>query len=115
MSILDKPSVPEITPAIKIAAQIKQNVRSVYQQLLNTLEQNCKLLWKNPQANPSEIASALGTDASEVIKIFDHLTSALENIKTGSTVESKKIVGKFTVNEDGTITVEANAASSAPK
>ncbi|NDF13422.1 MAG: hypothetical protein EB060_11500 [Proteobacteria bacterium] len=112
MSVLDKPSVPEITPAIRTAAQIKQNARATYQAMMNAFEQNARLFWKNPQSRPSDLSAALGTDAAEVFALHAKLGSILEEVKPGCTADALKLVGNFTVNSDGTVTINSPFAES---
>lgn len=106
MSVLDKPNVPEITPAIRISSQIKQTARGTYQQLLTTFENSVRLFWRNPQATPAEIASALGTDAREVFQLHAKLGALLNEIKPGCIANAVNVIGDVTYNDDGTITVK---------
>jgi hypothetical protein len=114
MSVLDKPSVPEITPAIRTAAQIKQNARATYQAMMNAFEQNTRLFWKNAQSSPSDLSSALGTDAAEVFALHAKLAAFLEEVKPGCTAEAMKLVGSFTSNADGTVTVNKAVPQGTP-
>lgn len=107
MSVLDKPSIPEITPAMHVAASLKQSARATYQNMLNTFEQTTRLFWRNSRATPAEIASALGTDAAEVFALHAKLGGLLNDVKPGCLTEINKLVGTFTANADGTVTINS--------
>jgi len=105
MSILNNPEVPEVAPADRAARQIKQQARSTFQQLANTFNQTSRQFWSNPQATPAEIAAALGTDAAEVFSLHGKLGAMLSTVKPEAIAEGVALVGQFTVNADGTVTI----------
>lgn len=105
MSILDNPVVNEITPAIRQATQIKQSARMTFQGLIEVFNKGSKQFWKNPQASPSQIAAALGTDAVEVFELHAKLGSMLAQIRPDAIQEGLSVVGQFTCNQDGTVTI----------
>lgn len=106
MSILDKPAIPEITPAIRTAAQIKQSAQATYRQLLTAFEAAVRLFWQNSQATPAEIAAALGTDAREAFQLHAKLGAFLNEVKPGCINNAMGVVGEVTYNDDGTVTVK---------
>jgi len=106
MSVLDRPATPEITPALRVAAQIKQTARNTFQQLFNTFESSIKTFWLNPQATPAEIAAAIGTDAGEVFKLHAKLGAFLNDVKPGCVTSAASLVGDVTYHDDGTVTVK---------
>lgn len=105
MSVLDNPVVNEITPAQRQANQIKQNVRQTFQNLVVAFNNGSKQFWRNPQASPSEIAAALGTDAVEVFKLHAKLGALLADVRPAAIQEGAAVVGQFTYNADGTVTI----------
>lgn len=105
MSVLDKPSTPEITPAMHVAASLKQSARATYQNLISTFEQTTKLFWRNSRATPAEISAALSTDAAEVFALHAKLGALLNDVKPGCLTEISKLVGTFNSNADGTVTI----------
>jgi len=105
MSVLDSPAVAEITPAMRQAAQIKQSARSAYQHLVTVFNNGSKQFWRNPQASPSQIAAALGTDAAEVFELHAKLGAFLASIRPEAIQEGIDMVGQFTCNQDGTVTI----------
>lgn len=106
MSVLDTPVVNEITPAMRQANQIKQNVRTTFQSMVVAFNNGSKQFWSNAQANPSQIAAALGTDAKEVFELHARLGALLAQVKPDAIQEGLSVVGEFTYNEDGTVTIK---------
>lgn len=105
MSILNQPATPEAPPADRIAAQLKQKARMTFQQLASAFNQTAKNFWANPQAAPAEIAASLGTDAAEVFALHGKLGAMLVTVKPEAIAEGVAVVGQFTVNADGTVTI----------
>lgn len=105
MSILDTPVVNEITPAQRQANQIKQNVRTAFQNMVMAFNNGSRQFWKNAQASPSQIAAALGTDAVEVFELHAKLGAVLAEVRPDAIKEGQDVVGQFTYNADGTVTV----------
>lgn len=106
MSILDNPVVNEITPAMRQANQIKQNARTAFQNMVTAFNQGARQFWRNPQASPSHIAAALGTDAKEVFELHAKLGALLAQVRPEAIQEGLAIVGQFTYNEDNTVTIK---------
>lgn len=115
MSVLDTPVVNEITPAQRQANQIKQNVRQTFQSLVVAFNSGSKQFWRNPQASPSAIAAALGTDAVEVFQLHAKLGALLADVRPAAIQEGASVVGQFTYNPDGTVTVVPPAAIPTPE
>lgn len=111
MSVLDTPVVNEISPATRQANQIKQNVRLTFQNMVMAFNQGARQFWSNPQANPSQIASALGTDAKEVFELHAKLGALLVQVRPDAIQEGLALVGEFTYNADGTVTIKPKAAN----
>lgn len=109
MSVLDNPVSNEITPAMRQANQIKHNVRTVFQSMVVAFNNGSRQFWLNAQASPSQIASALGTDAKEVFELHAKLGALLAQVRPGSIQEGLSLVGEFTYNEDGTVTIKPKA------
>lgn len=114
MSILDNPVVNEITPAMRQANQIKQNVRLTFQNMVMAFNQGARQFWSNPQASPSQIAAALGVDAKEVFELHAKLGAILAEVRPAAIQDGLSLVGEFTYNEDGTVTIKPKAPPSAP-
>ena len=61
--------------------------------------------WTNSEATPQEIADELGTDAKEVFELHGKLGTLLSEIDPSAIASGLAVVGSFTYNEDGTITI----------
>lgn len=108
MSILNQPSAPPVDPAVRAANMIRNQTRQTFQNMVISFNQGAKMFWNNPQASPSDIASALGVDAKEIFELHAKLGSLLASVKPESIVEGSGVVGQFTTNEDGTVTIISN-------
>ena len=54
---------------------------------------------------PDEIAAALGTNAQEVFALHYKLGQLIGSVKPEAIAEGFSLVGEFTYNEDGSVTV----------
>lgn len=107
MSILDNNNVPVPTPPAKVAAnRLINQARTTYQQMVHAFNQGSRIFWANGMgANPEDIAAELGTDAREVFELHYKLGQLIASVKPESIAEGAGLVGNFTMNEDGTVTV----------
>lgn len=105
MGILDNLNVPEVTPAERVAQQLKQQARMTYQQLVQVFNQGAQTFWKNPRVKPSEITAALGTDAKEVFELHGKIGALLATVNPEAIAAGAAVVGEFSYNADGTVTV----------
>ena len=104
MSILDD-AQPIINDAELIANNIKGSAKNLFQMMVNNFNHGSKNFWNNPQATPTQIATALGTDAKEVFELHYALGQLINSIKPESIQEGWDVIGQFTMNEDGTVTI----------
>jgi hypothetical protein len=107
MSILDNSSSQKPVPEI-IAANIKVTARQTFQSMVRAFNTGSQIFWNNPRATPSEIAAALGNDAKEVFELHYALGQLIANIKPESISSGLGLIGQFTMNEDGTVTILDN-------
>ena len=105
MSILNQPSVPEVDPAVRAANMLKNQPRQTFQQMVMAFNQGSNNFWKNPRVTPQQIAAALGTDAKEVFEIHFKIRDLLASVKPEAIEQGDSVVGQFTLNEDGTVTI----------
>lgn len=113
MSILDNnsPVRPEVPRAKMAANRLINMTKQTYNQMVQAFNQGSQIFWKNNGATPAEIASELGTDAKEVFELHSKLRQLIASVKPEAIAESSSVVGNFTMNEDGTVTiVETNPA-----
>lgn len=103
MSILNPPQKP--TPAEKAASDLKNMTRQTFYYMVNAFNQGSRNFWNHPLASPEDIATALGTDAKEVFELHAKLGSLIGTVKPESINEGTSLVGKFTLNNDGSVTI----------
>ena len=104
MSILDGNVQPNL--AEQSAKQIINQARQTFHQITDSFNDGTVLFWSNPYGlKPSEIAEALGPNAVEVFKLHYALGQFIASIKPEAIYNSLSLVGQFTMNEDGTVTV----------
>lgn len=92
--------------AEKIVEQLKNMGRMTKEQMRRSVIQGAMLVWKNRSATPAEILAAMGTNA---VAFFDKHAETVAFLVPNDPAlmpELSKIIGKYTKNEDGTITVE---------
>lgn len=104
MSILDN-NQSSIDKSIQISNHIKNSTKHTFQFMKDAFNNGSQTFWNNPRATPSEIATALGTDAKEVFELHYALGQLINNIKPESIQQGWAIIGQFTMNEDGTVTI----------
>lgn len=89
----------------KISNQLKTQAQNVYNTMVAVFLRSSKMFWENPNATPQQIAEALGTDAKQLFEVHYKLGQFISSINPSDIEEISSIVGNFTVNEDGTVTV----------
>jgi hypothetical protein len=106
MSILDPNPIPvPPTPAQAAAKNLKGTTKNTFQLMVNSFNNGAKNFWNNPRATPSEIAAELGTDAKEVFELHYALGQLIGSVKPEAISEGLGLIGQFTMNEDGTVTI----------
>ena len=105
MSILDNNPQSPVDKAVRVANNIKGSTRQTFQMMTNAFNMGSKNFWNNPQATPTQIAESLGTDAKEVFELHYALGLLINSIKPDSIQEGWGVIGQFTMNEDGTVTI----------
>ena len=106
MSILDKNNDETPDPAKIAAADLIKITTQTYNQMVRAFNRGAEIFWTNGMgATPSEIAAELGTDAKEVFELHYKLGQLLTTVKPEAIAQGSSLVGNFTMNEDGTVTV----------
>lgn len=106
MSILDRQEQrEEPTPAVRTARQMVRNAKATYDGLVATFNQGAASFWANPRATPQEIAAALGTDAKEVFELHAKVGAFIASINPEAIAPGTAVVGQFSYNADGSVTV----------
>lgn len=107
MSILDINDQPNPVPRARMAANTLINqARMTYQQMVQAFNQGSRIFWANGMgASPEDIAAELGTNAREVFELHYKLGQLIASVKPEAISEGNSLIGNFTMNEDGTVTV----------
>ena len=107
MSILDRNDFDNRPPADQMAAQrLLMMTKHTFENMVNSFNEGARVFWSNGMgATPEEIAAKLGTDASEVFSLHAKLGNLIAEVKPEAIAEGLSVVGEFTQNQDGTITV----------
>lgn len=113
MGLLDNQNTSEVPAAERVARQIKQQARMTFQQLVQVFNHGAQSFWSNTRATPVEIAAALGTDAKEVFELHGKIGALLASVKPDAIATGMAVVGEFSYNADGTVTV-ADPVAPAP-
>lgn len=105
MSILD--NVNNINPESPeyIANNLKDSAARTYQLILMMYKEGIEKFWNNPSASPTQICDALGNDAKEVFELHYKLGQFISNIKPEDINNINNSIGNFTINNDGTVTI----------
>lgn len=115
MSILNRQDQrAEVTPAVRAARMMVQQAKATYDSLVSAFNDGAKNFWGNPRATPQEIAAALGTDAKEVFQLHAKVGAFVASINPEAVAPGKALVGEFTYNADGSVTVPVPPAPEAP-
>ena len=106
MSILDG-EVDRRPPADKMAAErLIRMTKNTFEQMVMSFNEGSQLFWNNRMgATPEDIAEELGANAAEVFSLHGKLGALLAGVKPEKITEGLSVVGNFTMNEDGTVTV----------
>jgi len=107
MSILDRNTQHSTVSPAKIAANRLVNITNqTYQQMVQAFNQGAKIFWDNGMGiSPSDIAIELGPDAKEVFELHYKLGQLISTVKPEAIADGASLVGNFTMNEDGTVTI----------
>lgn len=106
MSILNDQLINEQQPAEIAAQKLIQITKQTYQQMVNAFNQGSQIFWNNGNgASPSQIASELGENGKEIFQLHHMLGQLIGSVHPESIQEGVSLIGQFTMNEDGTVTV----------
>lgn len=114
MSVLNPPSVSPVPAGEVVAERLKQQARQTFQQLVMAFNQGARAFWKNNDATPYEICEALGTDAKEIFELHGKIGALLASVNPEAIAPGAALVGTFTYNNNGTVTITGLAEPPAP-
>lgn len=113
MSVLDKEFNDQPEPAKMAARRLLTTTKNTFNQMVNSFNEGSRTFWQNPRgASPQDIADELGNDAAEVFQLHHKLGQLIAEVKPEAISEGVSLVGNFTMNEDGTVTVLGPQAES---
>jgi len=105
MSILNNDN-NQPSPAEVAAQKLIQITKHTYQEMVNAFNQGAEIFWNNSMgASSIEIADKLGTNAKEIFELHYKLGQLLSSIDNSTIVDASSLIGTFTMNEDGTVTI----------
>lgn len=106
MSILERSNQPvEPAPAERVARDMVRQTKEIYDGLVGAFNEGAKNFWQHPRATPQDIAAALGTDAKEVFELHAKIGAFIASINPGAIAPGQAVVGQFSYNADGSVTV----------
>lgn len=108
MSILDRDDFDRRPPPEEMAAQrLKKMTKHTFDQIVNSFNEGSRLFWANNHAGatPEKIAHVLGSDAKEVFYLHARLGELIALVKPEAISDGLSVVGNFTMNEDGSVTI----------
>lgn len=115
-NLLSPPTQPALTPvqqAMFLQAQLAQAQKLLtgapYNMFL-TWKSGVDLIWKNPKLTPAQVVATIGTSAVELFSMSADFAALLEKHNPGITAATIALIGAFTVNPDGSVTVTPPAA-----
>lgn len=110
MPILEKPTPQQPTleqkqKAVEIrikkqSVDMLQNIKQIHQQMM-------QIVWQNKQGlTPQQVMDAFGSDAAELFQLSNALLTMLKTVKPDDEYGNTKAPYDYTINEDGTVTIE---------
>jgi hypothetical protein len=106
MSILTRPESNTITPEM-VSKNLISQAKRTFDGMKREYEEGLRRFWKNPNATPQQIATALGADAAELFMAHWVLATAITQADATATLTDVATLGTFTINQDGTVTIDS--------
>jgi len=94
-----------VTRAKTKADSLKAMTVGIYDSMVSTFNQGSVMFWNSQDATPQDIADQLGTNASGIFYLHARLGEVLSLVDPSGIAEGLSVVGEFTQNGDGTVTV----------
>lgn len=105
MSILNRPPVTPVPPAVRIANELRRDAKLNFDRLVATHEAGLQKFWNNPAATPAQIAEALGADAAEVFTLHGTLAAVIRQVKPDQPLSRAADFGEYELQPDGTLEI----------
>lgn len=99
----------QLSDAQIAANRIIGQTKSTFDSMVHSFNEGSRYFWKNPKGlTPQQIANELGNNAKEVFQLHYALGQFIDTVKPGSINEGWSLIGQFTMNNDGTVTILNN-------
>lgn len=111
MSIIDNIKNNIQTPEVSLdrakskADHLKSAVVNTYESICGIFNDGAQTFWASTDCSPQQIADELGTNASGIFYLHARLGELLYSIDPDSVTPGMSVVGQYSNNEDGSITV----------
>jgi hypothetical protein len=116
MSILDKNIDMQPDPVQESANRLIMMTKHTFNQMVNRFNEGSRIFWENPRGvSPEAIAEKLGSDAAEVFMLHYKLGHLISEVKPEAISYGLSVIGNFTMNEDGTVTVITTTPEPTPE
>jgi hypothetical protein len=102
---LDFAPKPTPTQPSEIADALRTQATNIYNNMVSVFNRGSKMFWDNPNATPEQIAASLGTDAKQLFELHYKLGQLISSVDPLAIYAGSSVIGQFTMNEDGTVTV----------
>jgi uncharacterized surface anchored protein len=106
MPITDSPT-STITDAQRFERVMRQKATNQYKSAKESYETSVRLFWTNGNLTPQEASDALGTDAGSFFTFYSSLRTFILDINPSADIVSISDFGTFTINGDGTVTIDS--------
>lgn len=89
-----------------VASQLLNQAQTVFRAMVYAFNNGSTLFWNNPNGlSPQQISDSLGNNAKELFQLHYALGQLINTIKPESITQGLSVIGQFTMNEDGTVTI----------
>lgn len=103
--LINRPKVFDEEEVVSRAANALRAPSVIYRHVHQTWVRGMENVWGNPDKT-AEVLAKLGPDAAEVFILSGHCRTFLEAVNPGCTDEMYAKMKPFTINEDGTVTLD---------
>jgi hypothetical protein len=105
MSILDQEMSFEDPQSERVAKELLFTTKRTYEGMVMSFNRGSQAFWTQTPEDQQAVLNILGTNAREVFELHGKLGAFLAEIDPEKIQEGLSVVGTFTYNEDGTITL----------
>lgn len=95
----------QVNAAEAAKSNLLEITNKTFDRMVKAYNHGVAIFWQNPRATPQEIADALGDQAGEMFNLHYDLGELIFKYDMTAISDSMVKVGNFTMNEDGTVTI----------